>query len=47
MFYQKRVALPLFWERALIELTPRRVLVWEDGDTSREPEIVELEGAAR
>lgn len=47
MFYQKRVALPLFWERALIELTPRRVLVWEHGDTSREPEIVELEGAAR
>ena len=47
MFYAKRVALPLFWERALIELTPRRVLVWERGDTSREPEIVELEEASR
>jgi len=47
MFYAKRVALPLFWERALIELTPRRVLVWEGGDTSREPEIVELEEASR
>ncbi|HEX6206862.1 MAG TPA: pyridoxamine 5'-phosphate oxidase family protein [Actinomycetota bacterium] len=46
-FYEQRVALPLFWERALIEVTPRRVLVWEDGDTSREPEIVELEEAAR
>lgn len=47
MFYEKRVALPLFWERALIELTPRRVLVWEGGDTSRPPQVVQLEEAAR
>ncbi|HUG89172.1 MAG TPA: pyridoxamine 5'-phosphate oxidase family protein [Actinomycetota bacterium] len=46
-FYEQRVALPLFWERALIELTPRKVLVWEGGDTSRAPEIVELEEASR
>ena len=32
-----RVALPLFFERAVIEITPERCLLWEDGDTSREP----------
>jgi nitroimidazol reductase NimA-like FMN-containing flavoprotein (pyridoxamine 5'-phosphate oxidase superfamily) len=42
-FYAKRVALPLFWERALIEITPRRVLIWERGDTARPPQVHELE----
>ena len=32
-FLKVRVALPLFFERALIEITPRRVLFWSDGDT--------------
>jgi general stress protein 26 len=36
---KSRVAFPLFFERAVIEVTPRRVLLWRDGDTSREPEI--------
>ena len=31
-FLKARVALPLFFERALIEITPRRVLYWSDGD---------------
>ena len=44
MFYEKRVALPLFWERALIELTPRRALVWEGGDTSLAPQVFEVQG---
>lgn len=44
MFYEKRVALPLFWERALIEVVPRRVLVWEGGDTTRPPEMLEVQG---
>lgn len=44
-FYAKRVALPLFWERALIEVTPRRVLVWEGGDTTRPPKVYEPEVA--
>jgi general stress protein 26 len=44
-FYKQRVALPLFWERSLIEVTPRRVLVWLDGDTSAPPRVLELAGA--
>src|SRR5918995_6793731 len=30
-FLEQRVALPLFFEQALIEITPRRVLYWFDG----------------
>ena len=41
-FLKARVALPLFFERALIEVTPRRVLYWPSGDTSVAPRIVEL-----
>jgi hypothetical protein len=41
-FLKVRVALPLFFERALIEIVPRRVLIWPDGDTSRPPEITTL-----
>ncbi len=46
-FFKLRVALPLFWERGLIEVTPRKVFVWEGGDTRRAPKIFEMEGAAR
>lgn len=45
-FYKQRVALPLFWERALIEITPRKVLVWEGGRTDRPPVVHELAGVA-
>lgn len=45
-FYAKRVALPLFWERALIEVTPRRVLMWEEGHTGRPPKVFELAGVS-
>lgn len=45
-FLKQRVALPLFFERALIEITPRRVLYWPDGDAASEPEIVELRAEA-
>ena len=41
-FLKARVALPLFFERALIEITPRRVLYWSDGDSRRTPEVVNL-----
>jgi general stress protein 26 len=37
MFLKARVALPLFFERALIEVTPRRVLYWEDGSAAATP----------
>jgi nitroimidazol reductase NimA-like FMN-containing flavoprotein (pyridoxamine 5'-phosphate oxidase superfamily) len=45
-FYKQRVALPLFWERSLIEIRPRRVLLWEGGRTDRPPKVVELQGVA-
>ena len=36
-FLKQRVALPLFFERALIEITPRRALYWADGESRRPP----------
>jgi hypothetical protein len=41
-FLKQRVALPLFFERALIEITPRRVLYWADGSARRAPESTDL-----
>jgi general stress protein 26 len=38
MFLKARVALPLFFERSLIEITPRRALYWADGDAATAPE---------
>jgi general stress protein 26 len=38
-FLKERVALPLFFERALIEITPRRVLYWADGASSAAPAV--------
>lgn len=40
-FLGKRVALPLFFERAIIELRPRRAFFWEDGRTDRPPQVFE------
>lgn len=47
MFYAKRVALPLFWERGLIEVTPRRALVWEGGRTDVPPKVFEAARVGR
>jgi hypothetical protein len=41
-FLKARVALPLFFERALIEIKPRRVLYWSDGDPSTAPRITNV-----
>ena len=41
-FLEERVALPLFFERALIEITPRRVLYWPGGDTSKAPAVTNV-----
>ncbi len=46
-FLGKRVALPLFFERGVIEIAPRRAFLWEDGNTSRPPQVFELEPATR
>lgn len=45
-FLKVRVALPLFFERALIEITPRRVLYWSDGDAGRAPHATVLNDEA-
>lgn len=45
-FLKQRVALPLFFERALIEITPRRVLYWPAGDASTAPQTTTLEKEA-
>jgi general stress protein 26 len=46
-FLGKRVALPLFFERGIIEIRPRRAFLWEDGDTGRPPQVFELAEAGR
>jgi general stress protein 26 len=46
-FLGKRVALPLFFERAIIEVRPLRAFYWEDGRTDRPPEVFELAKAVR
>lgn len=43
---KKRFAMPLFWERSVIEVTPRRGLIWRDGRTDQAPESFTLEAAA-
>ena len=46
-FLGKRVALPLFFERAIIEIRPRRAFLWEDGRTDLAPQVFELVEAVR
>jgi general stress protein 26 len=46
MFLKARVALPLFFERALIEVTPRRVLYWPDGSAATAPVVTVVGKAA-
>jgi len=36
-FLKVRVALPLFFERSVIEITPERCLYWSEGRTDRAP----------
>ena len=45
-FLKQRVALPLFFERAVIEITPERCLFWPGGDTARPPIISTPESRA-
>jgi hypothetical protein len=41
-FLGKRVALPLFFERAVIEVRPRKAFLWEEGRTDRAPQVFEV-----
>jgi general stress protein 26 len=45
-FLKARVALPLFFERSLIEITPRRALYWADGDPATAPLVSAAERTA-
>src|ERR1700736_257382 len=38
----QKLGMPLFWERAVIEITPRRVFWWPAGDTTRDPQVTDL-----
>ena len=38
-YLKMRVAFPLFFERSVIDVVPRRVLYWPDGDTTSAPVI--------
>jgi general stress protein 26 len=42
IFLGKRVALPLFFERGVIEIRPRKAFLWEDGRTDRAPQVFEV-----
>ena len=39
---KKRFGIPLFFERSIIRITPRKVLVWEGGGTAAAPQVNEL-----
>jgi general stress protein 26 len=41
-FLGKRVALPLFFERAVIEVRPRKAFLWDDGRTDRAPQVFDV-----
>jgi len=41
-FLKARVALPLFFERALIVIDPQRVLYWPDGSAATAPGVTDL-----
>lgn len=46
-FIKQSFALPLFFERALIQVIPHRVFWWEDGDTAVAPQVADVAEAAR
>lgn len=42
---KKRFAMPLFWERSVIEIAPRRAFLWQQG-TQAQPRVFELEAVS-
>ena len=45
-FLKARVAFPLFFERAVVEVTPERAYYWPDGDTTKAPLVTAAPAAA-
>ncbi len=46
-FVKKRFGIPLFFERSIIRIHPRRVLYWPEGRTETAPQVFELSEAGR
>jgi hypothetical protein len=40
-FVKKRFGIPLFFERSIIKIAPRKVLYWEGGATDAAPQVFE------
>src|SRR5688572_17283482 len=43
---KKRFAMPLFWERSIIEIVPTRAFLWSTDDTRQTPEVFDLGAVA-
>jgi general stress protein 26 len=43
---KKRFAMPLFWERSVIEITPVRAYVWPSGSSDNRAEVFDVGTAA-
>jgi ABC-type cobalamin/Fe3+-siderophores transport system ATPase subunit len=41
-FVKMRYALPLFWERSIIEINPTKLYLWPNGDTDKPPQVFEV-----
>jgi nitroimidazol reductase NimA-like FMN-containing flavoprotein (pyridoxamine 5'-phosphate oxidase superfamily) len=41
-YIKMRYALPLFWERSIVEIEPAKVYFWAGGDVSSEPNSYEV-----
>lgn len=46
-FVKKRFGIPLFFERSIIRIDPRRVLYWPDGRTDNAPQVFEVAEVGR
>jgi nitroimidazol reductase NimA-like FMN-containing flavoprotein (pyridoxamine 5'-phosphate oxidase superfamily) len=41
-FVKMRYALPLFWDRSIIEIHPSKLYLWPNGDTGNPPKVFEV-----
>lgn len=46
-FVKKRFGIPLFFERSIIRIDPRRVLYWPEGRTETPPQVFEIAQVGR
>lgn len=46
-FVKKRFGIPLFFERSIIRIEPRRVLYWTDGRAESAPQVFEISAVGR